>query len=410
MSPADTTVGNRGTTRALQAAAMFVALVLAWRAIVLGADAWIGGGYATTGGRAPPPASGASPDAPWRARLAQQPADHAALTVLALALEREGDAAGARAAMTEALRLAPSDRQTLLEAGAFALRTGDESGALETLQRVADLYPDAWGKLWPAFTAMLDGGAHAGAFAAIARANPPWWGAFFDHACRNAAKVDAVEQVFVARAAAGNAGASERRCVIDRLAHDGHWARAYQAWLNSLPPEHRRRVGYVFNGDFGWPVSNLGFDWTTPRRNGVLAEVRAGGGASDRRALAIEFVDARWSGPPVQQNLMLPPGRYRFEGRGRAERLQTWLGVQWGLYCLPLPGAGERQLVRTEPFRGRSAWEGWDLAFAVPKDCPVQLLRLELANPKADAETPGNVAARLDGVVWFDDFRIRSLD
>ena len=48
--------------------------------------------------------------------------------------------------------------------------------------------------------------------------------------------------------------------------------------------------------------------------------------------------------------------------------------------------------------------------FAVRKDCPVQLLRFELANPRQDLSTPENVVTRLNGNVWFDDFRVRSLD
>ena len=55
-------------------------------------------------------------------------------------------------------------------------------------------------------------------------------------------------------------------------------------------------------------------------------------------------------------------------------------------------------------------WDEWREEFLVPADCPVQLLRLELANPRRDAVTPGDVAARLDGAVWFDDFRVRRLD
>jgi hypothetical protein len=40
--------------------------------------------------------------------------------------------------------------------------------------------------------------------------------------------------------------------------------------------------------------------------------------------LRIEFVRKGWSGTPVQQNQMLVPGKYRFEGRGRADGLDTW--------------------------------------------------------------------------------------
>jgi len=38
------------------------------------------------------------------------------------------------------------------------------------------------------------------------------------------------------------------------------------------------------------------------------------------------------------------------------------------------------------------------------------LLRFELANPRQDLSTPENVVTRLNGNVWFDDFRVRSLD
>ena len=73
-------------------------------------------------------------------------------------------------------------------------------------------------------------------------------------------------------------------------------------------------------------------------------------------------------------------------------------------------GATPRQLARSGRFLGSSDWNAWDEAFVVPKDCPVQRLRLELANPRGDADTPGNVAARLSGTAWFDDFLIRGLD
>ena len=46
--------------------------------------------------------------------------------MLALEYERQDKADDARAAMAEALRLAPANRQTLLEAGAFHMSAGEE--------------------------------------------------------------------------------------------------------------------------------------------------------------------------------------------------------------------------------------------------------------------------------------------
>jgi tetratricopeptide (TPR) repeat protein len=395
---------------ALLAITVVVAALLVWRVVVSGAAAIQERSGTVDPALAIAPLEASTADSAWRARVARNPADYVALVVLALQLERQGKAAEARDAMREAMRLAPADRKTLLEAAAFHLRAGEEAQALAILRRAADLYPDVRGSAWPVFAAALDGGRRDDFFAGIARDNPEWWPAFFGHACQKAANVDAVQRVFAVRAAAGTATADERRCVIARLQREKRWANAYQAWLNSLPLDQRQRVGYVFNGGFEAPISNVGFDWLTPSQDAVTIDALPVEGANGRRALRIEFFSKRWTGPPVLQYLMLFPGKYRFEGRSRVDGLETWLGVQWGLYCLPEAGNEPRQLARSDRYLGSALWEDFHEDFTVPKDCPVQLLRLELANPRRDATSPGNVAARLRGTLWFDDFRVRSLD
>lgn len=410
MTDAAAAPGARIGARALAAVAIVVALLLAWRAIVAATTAWQEGGRAVVLGRATSTAGEVSAEQRWRAQLARNPTDFVALLGLARVLGENGDVAGARAAIVEATRLAPADRPVLTEAAAFHLRAGEELEALAILRRVADLHPDARATIWPVFTAVLESGRRDDFFAGIAREDPEWWPSFFGHACQVASSSDGLQRVFAIRAAAGKARADERRCLIGRLQREGRWTNAYQAWLNSLPPAHRQRVGNVYNGDFELPISNLGFDWILHAQDGVVVDVRPAAGADGRGALKVELLNKRWSGAPVHQTLMLFPGKYRFEGRGRAERLETWLGVQWGLYCLAEDGATPRQLARSGRFLGSSDWNAWDEAFVVPKDCPVQRLRLELANPRGDADTPGNVAARLSGTAWFDDFLIRGLD
>jgi len=391
-----------------------VALVLVWRVVVTGTWALNDGRDWRTDERATTASLKATPDLLWRTQLARNPTDYAALVALALALERQGKPDDARAAMSEAQRLAPSDRQVLLEAGAFHLRLGDEAQALPILLRAVDLHPELRANVWPVLTQWLDGGRHVAALARVAGEGPAWWPAFFGHACAKSTHVAALEQLLAVRAAKGIAGIDETRCLIGRLQRENLWAQAYQVWINALPSAQRQRIGYVFNGDFESPLSNLGFDWTTPPQDGVGVETLPVQGMGGRRALRVELVDKRWGGPPVQQMLMLVPGRYRLEGRGRAEGLDTWLGVQWALYCQPhgLPQASDppRQLARSGRFLGTSAWEPIQAEFVVPGNCPVQTLRLELANPRRDADGPGNVAARLRGTAWFDDFRVRSLD
>jgi hypothetical protein len=386
-----------------------VALVLVWRIAASGYAAFTS---ASSPGpdRTKAPLDMSAPDAQWRARLARNPTDFPALLILALNLERQGRVAEASAAMREAMRLAPAEEVTLLQAAAFFLRNGEEPQALAILRRAVELNPTAEGAVWPVFAAALNTGRHDAFFASAARENPKWWPGFFDHACKAATDLSAVERAFAVRAAAGNVTAAERTCVIDRLERAGRWGSAYQAWINSLPREQQRRIGFVFNGDFEFPISNVGFDWTIVRQDGVNVEAQSIQGAHGRRALRIEFVRKRWSGVPVQQYLVLAPGKYRFEGRGRADGLDTWIGVQWGLYCVKADSKTDRHLATSDRFRGTSEWVEFHDDFTVPKDCPVQLLRFELANPRQDISTPENVVTRLNGNVWFDDFRVRSLD
>lgn len=395
---------------ALLAITVVVAVLVVWRVAVSGTAAILERSGAADAALALVPLEGGTADSAWRARLARNPADFVALVVLALQLEQQGRNAEARDAMREAMRLAPADRQTLLEAAAFHLRAGEEAQALAILRRAVELYPGVRGDVWPVFAVLLDGGRREDFFAVAARDNPEWWPAFFGYACQKSVNVDAVQRVFAVRAIAGTVTADERRCIIGRLQRENRWTSAYQAWLNSLPQEQRQRVGYVFNGGFEAPISDVGFDWLTPAQDALTVDAQPVEGANGRRALRIQFVSKRWTGPPVQQYLMLYPGKHRFEGRGRSDGLETWLGVQWGLYCLAEAGTGERQLARSDRYMGSTPWEGFHEDFTVPKDCPVQLLRLELANPRRDATTPGDVAARLRGTLWFDDFRVKLLD
>lgn len=397
---------------ALLGVAVVVAMLLTWRVLVAGFGALLEPSATVNPELARSPLEVAGSDRPWRERLARNPADVGGMLVLALELERADRHADADAAMRQTMRLAPADRQVLAEAAAFFLRAGDNLPALAALRRLVDLYPGAGGGVWPAFSALLESGSSMEFFTATARDNPAWWPDFFQFACDKAGDTRGLQQVFAVRATRGLATIGERRCVVARLQREGNWNGAYQVWVNSLPAGERQRIAYLYNGGFEQPMSNLGFDWITPDQDGVKAVLEGADGVTGHRALHVVFVQKRYAGPPVYQYTMLSPGSYRLEGRARADELDTWLGLQWGLYCLHVsaPGSDPRQLTRSDPLLGSSDWIGFHHDFVVPRDCPVQVLRLELANPRRDAATPGTSAVRLRGSVWFDDMRMRMLE
>lgn len=393
----------------LVAIAAIVAVVLTWRVVVAGVDAMrvrsdgIGPGVTTT------PLETRDPEAIWRKNLARNPADYIALLNLALQFERDGKQEAARAAASQVLRLAPTDQVALTQTGNLFLRSGDEVSALVIVRRLLELYPAVRQTIWPVFAAALDSARHGEFFTRAAQDNVIWWREFFGYACEKAT-LASLQGVFNTRVSAGVATTDERRCIVSRLQREGKWTTAHQFWLNSLPADQRQRVGFVFNGGFETPLSNLGFDWLVSGQDGVVVNTEVAEGASGRRALHVTFVNKRYTGEPVYQYLLLYPGKYRLEGRGRAEGLNTWLGVQWGLYCHGATSSVGRQLARSDPVLGSSDWADFQHDFAVSKDCPVQVLRLELANPQRDAKSGGNVAVRLRGGVWFDDLRVRILD
>ena len=148
-------------------------------------------------------------------------------------------------------------------------------------------------------------------------------------------------------------------------------------------------MGYVFNGEFELPLSNSGFDWRIPVQDAAVVTAEPGEGIAGKRGLNVTFVNQRYAGPPVYQYLLLAPGRYRLQGRARSD-LVAWLGMQWGLYCherirAPETTACAHRAVR----RDRRVGGNFGADFEVPANCPAQILRLELANPKQGANVPG---------------------
>lgn len=385
-----------------------VALLVVWRILAVGLDELFRPD--TTRKRMIEPLERVDPDARLRERIARNPTNARAVLSLGLELEAQGKNAQATALMAQAMRLDPADPWVLLSTGRYYLRSGDELQGLRVMRRAVDLYPTVGDDVWPKFTASLEAGRQNDYFRGLAGENPSWWRDFFRHLCADAEDTAAVRNVFGARVEANVVTDKERACMLSRLQREGRWADARQLWMDSLPPEQRRQVGNVFNGDFERPISNLGFDWIVASREGTTVETQPIEGARGRKALQVAFANKRYDGPPIYQNLMLAPGRYRLQGMGRSDALETWLGLQWGVYCLTENGADAQQLVKTERFLRSSDWTDFAQDFVVPRGCTLQTLRLELANPRRDATTPGSVTVRLRGSLWFDDLKIVSLD
>ena len=388
-------------------AVVAVSLLLLWRVIDVNL-----GLYDESGQPRLAPRSGASgapsgdrkesERAALREMLDDNPAEIAALLMLAQQREVSGDVAGASKAYRVALDLAPIDREVLALASAHFLRR-DEPAALELLARLVANYPDTRGRAFPVLADLLTRNRYQVALAEIARRNPAWLDPFLADACARGTDPALLVSLVMRPSAAGGAEPAAAACVMDRLRRSGQWEQAYHLWLNLLPKERRARLGFVFNGGFEFLPTHQGFDWMTqkaPERSaGHVAEVVRAQGAKDLRALRIAYNGNRQSGVPARQYLVLQPGRYELTGQVRLEGIKAARGIHWTVRCME-KDTPRRIVARSERFVGSDDWRRFAMELAIDGACSGHVLQLEPVGEDG-------AIAFVSGTAWFDDLSLR---
>ena len=376
-------------------------VVLAWRVIHVNAVLYEDSGRPRLMGGIP---AGTPEREALAGVLQHNPAEVAALLMLAREYERESNLDQAARAYRAAVRLAPVDREVLGAASAFFLRQGNVADSLAVLERLAENYGDVRAQVFPIFAQILASGRNATEWDALAARDPAWMGPFIVSAC-NIRGFDpgALVPLLARRTASGKAGAAEAGCVVDRLRGAERWDEAYQVWLNTLPRQRLADVGFIFNGSFEYAPSGYGFDWiaaTQPERDvGHAVEIAPAIGAAGKKALRVTYNGKRQAGNPIAQFLALPAGRYELGGLARPAGLKSVRGAQWVVRCVSA-GKPQAVLAASERFIGSSEWRRFEFELVVPASCRGQVLQLEPAG--VDEGT-----IYLDGAIWFDDLVLR---
>jgi len=375
-----------------RAGSIAIGLVLAWRIITVNATLYDEGGH-------PRLPANATDVATLGALLRANPAEVAALLVLAERHESAGDAARAAAAYEAAAQIAPVDRDALRISAAYYLRQGRIAEAAAQLDRMTTLFGE-YDRTFPVFLQFA--AARDPGWALIAARDPAWMGVFIVSACRQGLDPALLAPLLQQRVASRRAQAAEIDCVTEKLRAAGQWEAAYQVWINTLPSERLADLGYVFNGGFELAASGVGFDWKiTPgseRELGHALDFVPTIGASGKRALRVTYSGRRQAGPAIQQYLALPPGRYELGGLGRVEGLSSVRGLQWLVRCVE-KGGTLRTLGTSERFLGSSEWRAFASEVEVPEGCAGQVLQLE---PVGLTEGTTYLA----GTAWFDELRL----
>ncbi|MEO5694266.1 MAG: hypothetical protein ABIQ72_14155 [Usitatibacter sp.] len=371
--------------------AIALGLLLAWRIISVNAVLYDDNGR--------PQLPGASSARDLVEILRTNPAEVAALLVMAQSREQSGDIAGATRAYESALQLAPIDRDTLTLASAFFLRQKRVPEALVQLDRLVDNYGE-FDKVFPVFSQLL--AAREPGMQAIAARNPKWLGRFIADGCRRNVDPVLLAPLLQRRAAGGAMHSDEVGCVTASLRTAGKWDVAYQVWLNTLPRERLADVGFVFNGSFEYEPSGVGFDWRiakgAEREVGNAVAFASANSGAGKRALRVSYTGKRQAAAAIEEYLAVAPGRYELSGLARMDQLSSVRGLQWALRCVAAEGAG-RTLAVSERFLAGGEWRPFSMAVSIPADCRGQVLQLE---PAGLNEGTTYVA----GTAWFDDLRL----
>jgi hypothetical protein len=332
-----------------------------------------------------------------RVAIDGNPADSRNYVALAPLLEKTGAGDGlARKAMEHAALLGPQRGDVQMDATAFWLRHGNFPRALHHWNTVLRHQPELRSRMFPYLLKGAEDPANQPSFEKLLKQPVPWWSDFFIHAAAHASQPGTARRLFALSRKGVNALPPEALgAYLARLQRDGAWTEAWFVWLNSLSKEGLARSGHVYNGSFETRPTNIGFDWIYRPSPAVMMDVTTTYGTTGERALNLVFRGLRIKFEHLHQYLLLPPGTYYLQGRARPDNLKAAQGMQWSLYCL----GNKEALTVTDRFGGADQWTRFRSQFTVPADCPVQMLRLELA---------GRIALDYDvnGSIWFDDMAI----
>lgn len=171
--------------------------------------------------------------------------------------------------------------------------------------------------------------------------------------------------------------------VVERR-YEAAWAAWKEMCSRRLLPYAPRAAGPLTNGDFAQPALQAGFDWRTPRLEGLAASFHPGLARLSFTGRQPERCEALQQIVPIQ-----PGAHYTLRFEYRSEGLPAESGIEWTLWAVPeerAAAAGVRPL-------SAAGWTASSARFTAPAGARWARLALECRR------LPG--AVRAAGTVWL---------
>ena len=333
----------------------------------------------------------------------ENPTDGRAFLILGLLWEQQGKLDMAKKAIQIADFLGPRRAGSQLQIAYFWARRGELASALPHWSVALQMQPELSDKLFPELLRYVEMPQYRPAFAKTLNDPPQWWDSFFSYALNNAAHLDTLKAIYLARVNSKSGPRhGERKAYLDLLLRESLWTEAYFVWLNGLDAGQISALGNLFDGGFEQESFEEGYGWRFAHDDAFTVAADPTYGATADRALHVAF-----QGPKpattrlVSQYLMLDAGSYQLHGRVRVDSLSAGKGVRWSIACIN--GAAQEVLASSEHFIGADKWKPFSVDLKIPaKACDAQMLHLDVDPAEADGTD-------FSGAIWFDDLIMQKL-
>lgn len=329
-------------------------------------------------------------------RLRQRPGDADAFRMLAVAAGAQGDRARALRLATIAVQRNPRnvDAQALLVR--YRLDAGRSAEALDHLDPLLRVAPDAGRPLLGRMIGLGDPNARRSLVARLAL-DPPWRPLLVD-ALASSATPEAIEQLLSMLAASSPLAAAEVGLRADNLSRLGRSLEARQVWKQALPSEARAHAGLVHDGGFETGEGPVPYGWQLESPSGAVIGLDREHAFRGGSSLALVFSGRAVDVSGVRQRLALAPGRYQLSGAVDSRLQAGARPFAWRIDC-----RGDGTALASLPLETTAAgWVQVEVTFQVPAACPEQDLMLS-----RDARTARE--RQLSGRLYLDDVAIRRL-
>jgi hypothetical protein len=331
-----------------------------------------------------------------REALARDPASAYRWCRLGEALDEAGQRRTARYSFLRAAELAPNVPPVLMRAANFHFTNGATEDGLACTRRILALVRDydaaifgTWSRLGVPEEEVL---AHG--FPPVHAART----AYFHHVLESdSAPAAARTWIWLERAGEADSGEAARYCGFLLARREYEPAAAVWDHVQRGGSPGFLRPNRVFNSGFETTPGPCPLDWNIAPAEGVTVARDARVAHSGASSLRLEF-DGRsnLAYHHTGQQVVAPPGVYRFRAFFRTERFSTDQGLRFRIFDASAPGEVEAV---TEQASGTAPWRELTARVTVP--APTRLLTIELV--RAPSLRFDN---KLAGIVWIDDVEL----